>query len=76
MNPRDGAIQAQNMPREIPSEVLEETGENRPSLAEIRQRALEIHAERGGDASNQENYLEDWLKAEGELREKYHKSSG
>ena len=50
-----------------------ETDKNGPSFAEIRQRALEIHLERGGDDSDLENYLGDWLQAERELREKYNK---
>lgn len=48
----------------------------RPTLAEIRQRALEIHLKRGGDDSDLENYLGEWLQAERELQEKYNKSSG
>jgi hypothetical protein len=53
-----------------------ERDKNGPSLAEIRQRALEIHLERGGDDSDLENYLDDWLQAARELQEKYNKSSG
>lgn len=58
------------------SDVPEDRDKNGPSLVEIRQRALEIHTERGGDASDLENYMEDWLQAERELREKYNKKSG
>jgi hypothetical protein len=47
----------------------------RPTLDEIRQRALEIHVERGGDDSDLDNYLDEWLQAECELQEKYNKSS-
>jgi serine protease inhibitor len=47
----------------------------RPTLDEIRQRALEIHVERGGDDSDLENYLDEWLQEEHELQEEYNKSS-
>jgi hypothetical protein len=57
-------------------DVPEERGKNVPTLDEIRQRALEIHVERGGDDSDLENYLDEWLQAERELREKYNESSG
>jgi hypothetical protein len=40
-------------------------------LAKIRQRAFEIHLERGGVHGCE---LDDWLQAERELREKYDKS--
>jgi len=42
-----------------------------PSLAEIRERAFEIHIERGGIHGCD---LDDWLQAERELQEKYNKS--
>ena len=61
MKLRDRATNAQNMG---------------PTLDEIRQRALEIHVERGGEDIDMENYLDEWLQAERELREKYNKSSG
>jgi hypothetical protein len=39
----------QNAPSAIfQSDVLEEKGQNGPTLAEIRERAFEIHIERGG----------------------------
>ena len=49
------------------SDVREERGKNRPSLAEIRQRAFEIHIERGGIHGCD---LDDWLQAERELQGK------
>ena len=42
-----------------------------PTLDEIRRRALEIHNERGGLDFDLDNYLDAWLQAERELREKY-----
>jgi Protein of unknown function (DUF2934) len=62
----------QNMPTSLRSDMPEEIGENRPSLAEIRHRAFEIHIERGGIHGCD---LDDWLQAESELREKYNKNS-
>lgn len=56
--------------------ISEERHKNGPSLAEIRERALQIHVERGGDGCGLENYLDDWLEAERELQEKYNKGSG
>jgi hypothetical protein len=44
---------------------------NPPSLEEIRQRAYEIHVERGGTHGQD---LDDWLQAERELAEKYQAS--
>jgi hypothetical protein len=51
----------------------EESGKSEPPLAEIRQRAFEIHIERGGIHGCD---LEDWLQAERELKEKYNQSNG
>jgi hypothetical protein len=42
----------------------------RPTLAEIRHRAFEIHIEHGGIHGCD---LDDWLQAERELQEKYNK---
>jgi hypothetical protein len=75
MKLRDQATNPQNMPTGTRSEVPKRTGESGPSLAEIHQRALEIHVERGGDGSDLENYLDAWLQAERELRERYSKNS-
>jgi len=55
------------------SHVAEESGKNEPPLAEIRQRAFEIHIERGGIYGCD---LDDWLQAERELKEKYNQSNG
>jgi hypothetical protein len=49
-------------------EVPEEGRKSGPSPAEIRQRAFEIHIERGGFHGCD---LDDWLKAERELQQKY-----
>jgi hypothetical protein len=54
------------------SDVLEEKAQNEPTLAEIRQRAFEIHIERGGIHGCE---LDDWLQAERELQEKYNKNN-
>jgi hypothetical protein len=70
------ATEAQNMPTGIRSGVPVETSRNGPSFAEIRQRAREIHIERGGHVCDMDNYLDEWLQAERELQEKYKKSFG
>ena len=54
------------------SDVLEEKDQNGLTLAEIRERAFEIHIERGGIHGCD---LDDWLLAERELQEKYNKSN-
>ena len=46
-----------------------------PTLDEIRRRALEIHIERGGHGYDLDEYFDEWLQAERELREKHNKSS-
>ena len=51
-------------------DVAEEKGQSGPTPAEIRQRAFEIHMERGGIHGCD---LDDWLQAERELQEKYNK---
>ena len=67
---------AQNLLRGIHgSEVPEEKGKSVPTLDEIRQRAFEIHSERGGQAGDMDGYLEAWLQADRELREKYNESN-
>jgi len=76
MKSRNLATNDHNMTTSNQPPISEERHKNGPSLAEIRQRALEIHVERGGDDSDLENYLDDWLQAERELQEKYNKSSG
>jgi Protein of unknown function (DUF2934) len=61
----------QDTPRIIfRSDVLEEKKQNGPTLAEIRDRAFEIHIERGGIHGCD---LDDWMQAERELQEKYNK---
>ena len=52
----------------VPPEVPQEEQKNGPSPAEIRQRAFEIHIERGGIHGCD---LNDWLEAERELQQKY-----
>jgi hypothetical protein len=73
---RNLATNDQNMTTSNRSDDPEERDKNGPSLAEIRQRALEIHVERGGDGCDLENYLDDWVQAECELQEEYNASSG
>jgi len=73
MKLRNLRTNAQNMPTSLRSDIPEELGKNEPSLAEIRQRAFEIHIERGGIHGCD---LDDWMQAERELQEKYNESSG
>ena len=76
MKLRDQATNAQNTrPSRFRSDVPEERGKNMPTLDEIRRRALEIHIERGGHGYDLDECLDEWLQAEGELREKRNKSS-
>ena len=73
MKLQDPLTNAQTMSRNIRrSNVAEENRNNGPSLAEIRERAFEIHIERGGIHGCD---LDDWLLAERELQEKYNKSN-
>ena len=77
MKLRDCATDDQNTrPGRFRSDVPEERGKNGPSLLEIHERALEIHIERGGHDYDLDEYLDEWLQAERELRGKYNKSSG
>jgi len=62
-------------PSHFRSDVREERGKNVPTLDEIRRRALEIHIERGGHGYDLDEYLDEWLQAERELREKYNRSN-
>jgi hypothetical protein len=74
MNSQNLKTNNQNTPSIVfRPEVKEEKGQNGTTLAEIRQRAFEIHIERGGIHGCD---LDDWLQAERELREKYNKSNG
>ena len=76
MRSQNPSTNAQDIPRSIlRSDVPGESGKNVASLAEIHQRALEIHVERGGHVCDLDNYLDEWLQAESELREKYNRSN-
>ena len=70
MKLRNLATNDQNVTTSKRSDHPEERDKSGPSLAEIRQRALEIHVECGGDGSDLENYLAAWLQAEREIQEK------
>ena len=70
MDSRNLATNAQNMPEGTRSEMPEETGKNGPSLAEIHERALETHFERGGHRCDLDNYLRELPQAESELKGK------
>ena len=73
MKLQDPITNAQIMSRSIlRSNVAEESRNNGPSLAEIRERAFEIHIERGGIHGCD---LDDWLQAERELQKKLNKSN-
>jgi Protein of unknown function (DUF2934) len=72
MKSQNLAADAQNMPRGVQPNVPEETGNNGPSPTEIRQRAFEIHIERGGVHGCD---LDDWMQAERELQQKYRKNN-
>ena len=72
---RNLATNDQHMTISNRSDDPEERDKNGPSLTEIRQRALEIHVERGGDGCDLDNYLDEWLQAERELKEKYSTSN-
>lgn len=73
---RDQATNVQNTrPSRLLSDVPEESGKNVPTLDEIRRRALEIHIEHGGHDYDLDEYLDEWLQAERELREKYNGSN-
>jgi hypothetical protein len=72
MKSRNLATDAQNMRRGVQPDVTEERGSKGPSPTEIRQRAFEIHIERGGIHGCD---LDDWTQAERELLEKYTKSN-
>ena len=73
MKLQDPITNAQTMSRSIlRSDVAEESRNDGPSLAEIRERAFEIHVERGGIHGCD---LDDWRQAERELQEKYNKSN-
>jgi Protein of unknown function (DUF2934) len=73
MNSRNLATNIQNTrPSRLRSDISEERGNNGPTPAEIRERAFEIHIERGGIHGCD---LDDWLRAERELQERHTKSN-
>ena len=73
MKSQNPGTNAENIPRGIlQSNVPKESSRNGPSLAQIRERASEIHSERGGIHGYD---LDDWLRAEHELQEKLNKSN-
>ena len=76
MKLRDQATNGQNTrPSRFQPDVPEERGKNLPTLDEIHRRAHEIHVERGGHGYDLDEYLDEWLQAERELREKHNRSS-
>ena len=76
MKAQNLATNAQNTrPSLLQSDIPEERGKNVPTLDEIRRRVLEIHVERGGQGHDLDEYLDEWLQAERELREKYSRSN-
>ena len=46
-----------------------------PTPDEIRRRVLEIHIEHGGHGYDLDEYLDEWLTAERELREKLNRGN-
>ena len=72
MKSRNLTTDVQNMTRGAQPDVTEERGNTGPSPTEIRQRAFEIHIERGGIHGCD---LDDWMLAERELLEKHTKSN-
>ena len=73
MKSQNPGTNAENIPGSILQlNVPDESRRNGPSLAQIRERAFEIHIERGGIHGCD---LDDWLLAERELQEKYKKSN-
>ena len=73
MKLQDQLTSVQTMSRSIlRSNVAEGSRNHEPSLAEIRERAFEIHIERGGIHGCE---LDHWLQAERELQKKYNKSN-
>ena len=68
MKSQNPGTNAENIPRSILQlNVPEESRRNGPSLAQIRERAFEIHIERGGIHGDD---LDDWLQEERELQER------
>ena len=76
MNSQNLATHIRNTrPSRLRSDIPEERGKNVPTLDEIRRRALEIHIERGDHGYDLDEYLDEWLQAERELREKHNRSN-
>ena len=72
----DQATNPQNTrPSRFRSDVPEERGKNVPTPDEIRRRVLEIHVEHGGHGYDLDEYLDEWLQAERELRERLNRSN-
>ena len=73
MKLQDPIANAQTMSTSIlRSDVADESHNDGPSLEETRERAFEIHIERGGIHGCD---LDDWLQAERELQEQYNESN-
>jgi hypothetical protein len=73
MKSRNAVLNLERAPKAVSkivfqSDTAEEEKDSGPSPAEIRQRAFEIHIERGGIHGCD---LDDWLQAERELQEEY-----
>ena len=76
MKSRNAGKNAKDLPTGIAlSGDAEANSKKMPTLDEIRQRAFEIHNERGGHAGDMDGYLDAWLQAEHELQAKDIKSS-
>ena len=76
MKSQNPSTDAHNLSRGIHRwDVPEGKGKNVPTLDEIHRRALEIRTERGRHGYDLDEYLEEWLQAERELREKRNRSS-
>lgn len=56
-----------------PGEAVRERSKSAPTPQQIRERAFEIHIERGGIHGMD---LDDWMQAERELQEKYKNNEG
>ena len=56
-----------------PGEAEQERSKSAPTPQQVRERAFEIHIERGGIHGMD---LDDWMQAERELQEKYENNDG
>jgi hypothetical protein len=72
MKSQNLATNAHDIPTGIHQSDFAEESKNGPTPAEIRERAFEIHIERGGIHGCD---LDDWLQAQRELQEKYNHSN-